>query len=119
MEEDSSLVGSSVTCKSDQHLEMQRTWATRTIEYTNAPINTIPKARRVFGAQTPFGGLLRGLLELGGFGRSEYPRRHREIEIECRAGRAGRALSFDKHLKDGLIADIMARLKRLMRSILP
>jgi hypothetical protein len=52
------------------------------MEYMSAPINTIPNARRVFGAQTPFGGSLPGLLGLGGFGRSAYPRLYCEIGID-------------------------------------
>lgn len=74
------------------------------MEYISAPMKTIPKARRVFGAQTPFGGMLPGPLGLGGFGRSAYCRLNCEIG---RDGRAGRALSFDKHLSDGLIVDIL------------
>lgn len=76
------------------------------MEYINAPINTIPKARRVFGAQTPFGGSLPALLGLEGFGRSAYCRLNCEI---VRDGRAGRALSLDRLLKDGLIVDIFVQ----------
>jgi hypothetical protein len=76
------------------------------MEYINAPINTIPKAMRVFGAHTPFEGSLPGLLGLGGFGWPAYRRRNCEMG---RDRRAGRALRFDKHLREGLVVDILVR----------
>lgn len=76
----------------------------KTIEYINAPINTTPKARRVLGAQAPFGGSRLDLLGFWGVGWSAYPRRYCEIGIKRWAAQA---LYLDKHRKADLTVDIM------------
>lgn len=76
------------------------------MEKTSAPMKTMPNARRVFGAHTPFGGSLPGLLGFGGVGRSAYCRLDCEIGGK---GRAGRVLSLEKPRSDGLIVDILVQ----------